>query len=581
MNSATNFKRFSIKAKLSILTLLIVTACPKDKDPDNSIVDAKLIVEAALDFGKSETSKTFTIKNTGGETLSWTSTIDKSWLTITPEKGSLEGGKELTVTAKIDRTKLTTGNSIAKLVVTAHQDGKDLSGSPFEVRVKAVLEPVGKNRPFITKWKTTTSNESITIPTTGSGYNYSIDWGDGTTETGKTGNASHTYASTSTYTVQISGVFPRIYFNNDYPIDSGDNSTKIISLDQWGDIAWTSMEKAFRGCTNLAGQANDAPDLSKVTSMKNMFEGAGFFNQDISSWKVSKVTDMSEMFRVASAFNQNIGSWNVSKVTNMRLMFSNARSFNQNIGSWNVYNVTDMGMMFSGAGAFNQNIGSWNVAKVTDMGMMFSGASAFNQDIGSWNVSKVTDMSRMFSGASAFNQDIGSWNVAKVTDMSRMFYETSAFNQDISSWNVAEVTNMSRMFYETSAFNQNVSSWNVSKVTSMDAMFFGASAFNQDIGSWNVSKVTSMKWMFQGARSFNQNIGNWNVSKVTHMNSMFSRASLSTANYDTLLKGWASKSTQRNVTFDVGRSQYTSAGEAGRNTLISRGWTITDGGKKR
>ena len=37
---------------------------------------------------------------------------------------------------------------------------------------------------FITKWQTTTDNESITIPTTGTGYNYSVDWGDGSEDTG-------------------------------------------------------------------------------------------------------------------------------------------------------------------------------------------------------------------------------------------------------------------------------------------------------------------------------------------------------------------------------------------------------------
>lgn len=31
-------------------------------------------------------------------------------------------------------------------------------------------------RPFITTWQTTTASESITIPTTGLGYSFTIDW---------------------------------------------------------------------------------------------------------------------------------------------------------------------------------------------------------------------------------------------------------------------------------------------------------------------------------------------------------------------------------------------------------------------
>merc|ERR1712146_772193 len=61
------------------------------------------------------------------------------------------------------------------------------------------------------------------------------------------------------------------------------------------------------------------------------------------------------------------GSWNVSKVTYMESMFNGAAAFNQDIGSWNVSEVTNMGYMFKGAAAFNQDIGSWHVSKVTDM----------------------------------------------------------------------------------------------------------------------------------------------------------------------------------------------------------------------
>lgn len=50
---------------------------------------------------------------------------------------------------------------------------------------------------FITTWQTSTSGESITIPTlSGETYSYTVDWGDGSAaSTGQTGDASHTYSS--------------------------------------------------------------------------------------------------------------------------------------------------------------------------------------------------------------------------------------------------------------------------------------------------------------------------------------------------------------------------------------------------
>lgn len=380
---------------------------------------------------------------------------------------------------------------------------------------------------FIATWKTdnpgTSNATSIRIPTTGSGYNYDVSWeNDGNWETGITGDATHNYGTAGTYTVAIRGEFPRIYFSN-----SGDKE-KILSIEQWGDITWSSMNGAFMGCSNLVGNATDIPDLTEVSTMERMFYGASVFNQDIGNWDVSNVTNMSYIFTGAYLFNGDIENWDVSNVTNMKWMFRDAY-------------------------AFNRDIGTWNVSNVTDMNIMFHSASLFNQDIGNWDVSNVTDMGYMFDGASAFNQDISTWNVDNVTEMGAMFYNASAFNQDISIWNVENVTGMS-------------------------GMFSGASAFNQDIGNWDVSNVTSMFIMFQNASSFNQDLGSWNVSNVTSISDMFRGVTLSTANYDALLMGWSNLILQNGLRFNAGNSKYCE-GEAARTNIVdSFGWFISDGG---
>ncbi|MGV8814424.1 MAG: hypothetical protein ACOH2D_09975 [Gelidibacter sp.] len=51
---------------------------------------------------------------------------------------------------------------------------------------------------FITTWKTTASNESITSPTGTGAFSYTVDWRDGTTDTTVyTGPATHTYSANS------------------------------------------------------------------------------------------------------------------------------------------------------------------------------------------------------------------------------------------------------------------------------------------------------------------------------------------------------------------------------------------------
>ncbi len=275
-------------------------------------------------------------------------------------------------------------------------------------------------RAFISTWRTTSSNDSITIPTAGSGYNYTVNWGDGNMSAAQTADATHIYVTAGTYTVSILGAFPSIRFA-DFDVSTGDNSTKIHNIRQWGDVQWTSLNTAFAGCSNLMINASDIPDLSSVTNMNFMFSGATALNQDISNWDVANVTNMSGVFLNATAFNQDISNWDVANVTNMRFMFNGATAFNQDISNWDVANVTDMRFMFNGATAFNQDISNWNVTNVVDMRGIFLNATAFNQDISSWNVANVIDMSFMFSGATAFNQDISSWNIVSASDMFGMF----------------------------------------------------------------------------------------------------------------------------------------------------------------
>ena len=51
---------------------------------------------------------------------------------------------------------------------------------------------------------------------------------------------------------------------------------------------------------------------------------------------------------------RNIHKWNISNVTDIEFMFNGASSFNQPIGKWNTSNVTNMDGMFNAASSFNQ-----------------------------------------------------------------------------------------------------------------------------------------------------------------------------------------------------------------------------------
>jgi surface protein len=377
---------------------------------------------------------------------------------------------------------------------------------------------------FLSTWKTnnpgTSSSTSITIPTSGGGYSYDVDWeNDGIWDNlGVTGTITHNYGTAGTYTVRIRGNFHRIFFGN-----TGDRQ-KILSIDRWGEIEWSSMAGAFYGCTNLVINATDVPNLSNVSSIANMFKNAAAVDSDLSAWDVSNITNMSSMFEGATSFNQNINTWNTSNVSDMSAMFKGATVFDQHLNSWDVSGVSDMSNMFEGASNFNGNISSWVVSSVTDMRFMFSGASHFAGDLSNWDVSIVTDMSRMFSGAGSFNSD--------------------------------------------------VSTWQTGSVTSMNSMFNGAAVFNGDVSNWDVSNVVDLGNVFNGAAMFNRSLANWDVTSATTLNNLLNNCGMSATNYDNTLIAWAAQSVQSNVNFGAVNIHYC-AGTSARLFLINNyGWNI-------
>lgn len=452
---------------------------------------------------------------------------------------------------------------------------------------------------FITRWDLSKSGSGATQISFGVATSGTVNYTWATVPAASSGSGTFT-GSTATITglpanatirLQILPTnFQRIIINY------GTNKERLVEVEAWGSVNWTSMQNAFTGCSNLQVTAIDIPNLSNVSNMSYMFSSCSILSSisNINSWNVITVNNMAGLFSNTD-FNQNIANWNISNVNNLSGMFYSNDVFNQNIGSWNTGNVVDMSSMFSFAKAFNQDIGSWNTSKVTNMRDMFNSAENFNQNIGSWNTALVTDMDFMFAATKVFNQNIGGWNTSAVTDMSYMFQSAEAFNQNIGTWNTGSVKYMQDMFYLSKAFNQDIGSWNTSAVTNMSYMFC-KSQFNQNIGNWNTSAVTNMSYMFAGSYSpppynilvvtpFNQNLGNWILKTGADMSNMFDYSSLDCSNYSSTLIGWnANPITPTGRNLGALRIKYGSHASVARANLVlavssgGKGWTISDGG---
>ena len=250
------------------------------------------------------------------------------------------------------------------------------------------------------------------------------------------GNPQNPIPTNATYKIKVSngnGNFYQVKFfdNTVIPVYLNSDHEKILDITQWGNIQWQTFDNAFVWCSNMNVTAIDAPVLTNVTQMNEMFYLCFSLvgNSSFDTWNTATVTNMYYMFGENTLFNAPINNWNVSNVTNMSYMFDAAISFNQSLSKWNTSNVTTMQHMFHAASSFNQDLRNWNTANVTNMNELFHAATSFNQNLGNWNLSSLNNAVDMFlnSGLNCQNYDstIHGWSLKSETPDNIVLSNTS------------------------------------------------------------------------------------------------------------------------------------------------------------
>ncbi len=287
---------------------------------------------------------------------------------------------------------------------------------------------------FITRWDLSNAGSGATQLTFGVGTTGSCNYSWESIPVGQTGSGTFS-GNTLNITGLPAGAMIRLSIDTTnfrrIKINNGIDKKRLVDIEQWGSVMWTSMQNAFQGCCYLDCTATDIPDLSHVSNINFMFDSCVQFSG-----------------------NASMANWNTSNITNMYGVFHNAYNFNQPIGNWNTSNVLDMALMFYHASSFNQPIGNWNTSNVLDMAGMFSLAYAFDQPVANWNTSNVVDMSAMFYHATHFNQYLGDWHFNMNVMLNYMLdssgVDCSMYSAILHGW---AVNNTTPMYIELGAAN--------------------------------------------------------------------------------------------------------------------------------
>lgn len=179
---------------------------------------------------------------------------------------------------------------------------------------------VSPQSPFVITFSTTDGTFDFPVQLTDN--EFSLEWTNLTNPGNNEGSAiglTDDYEITGlsngdTYRLEAGGTIARPQFN----LVSG-NVTKVLSLEQWGDIEWASLERTFESCVNMQYNASDAPDLTSVTSLRNLFSNATMVDGDFSSWDVSGVQNFDATFN-NTALSSDLSTWDISSATNVQFM---------------------------------------------------------------------------------------------------------------------------------------------------------------------------------------------------------------------------------------------------------------------
>lgn len=363
-------------------------------------------------------------------------------------------------------------------------------------------------------------------------------------------------------------------------------------------------------------------DMSSATSIAYLLTNAPF-NQDVSGLDVSSCQDFSYAF-YNTPINQSFAAWDVSSALNMTGMLGlttlSTTNYNATLISW-ASQVVNPGVPFDAGNAqyngaaivaHDTLTGAPNNWIITDGGIVPTFRTTWDTELTTIG-NKTIVLPLVSTGVYDFYVDWGDGNTDIITawdqaEATHVYATVGAYIVNISGtivgWSfrdnptsAGDIALLQRWgdlildngtidggyFYNTNWINITATDVpNLTGVTSFNQAFYGSAIFHiVNLSVWDVSAITDMSECFKNCPSFDGvGLGGWDISNVTNLNSFLNNVTLSNANYNALLTGWAAQTVNAGITFDGGNSHYDGAGVAAHNTLTGtpNNWTITDGG---
>lgn len=213
----------------------------------------------------------------------------------------------------------------------------------------------------------------------------------------------------------------------------------------------------------------------------------------------------------------------------------------------------------------SQQLERQKIVKVRQWGTFFFSATCFQNCI-NMDLSEVVDVPLLDNLSS--NSFQGCFNGTRFTTINRF-----------SEWNFGNTTSVSPLVYSNTNFNQDFTI-NAPSATKLTIAWLCA-AFNGNLVI-NAPNLTDLDQCFRQSTAFNKPVHNIGIdwTKITNMSNFMTgktSANYNASYYDDLLIALDAGG-KTGVTLGMGTIKYTSAGASARANLVTKSWTITDGG---
>lgn len=198
--------------------------------------------------------------------------------------------------------------------------------------VVGIWVALAQNRPFIAYWGANSKGE-LHLPVKGTNWKLEV-WKDGN----KVKSETVEYSDENDKIHVVQGLIGDVSYDVwIYPegveyircgSDKAKETAKLLGrILDWGNIQWTSMERAFAGCSQLHRAGQGEPDLSKVKSCKEMFKGCAPFNTSLNTWNMENVEDLENMFDGCGEYTYHMASWTLASAK--KISFGKVAKFNK------------------------------------------------------------------------------------------------------------------------------------------------------------------------------------------------------------------------------------------------------------